>query len=214
MTLNASNGTFMSLTVLAKLETQVLEVRAALVLLLPCFVIQLFASDLIELLRYQQLEVSNGQIWRIFTANFCHSNWYHWMLNILGFVVINYFYQPLMTIRLRAYLMLFCMVLNVILLHWLENLSWYVGLSGALHGFLIGGALLTFAEDKLINALIIVIVAGKLYAEMVFEINFTASKLIESNVVEEAHLYGAISAVIFYLGYTLIRQLTRSQKKG
>ncbi|WP_185964296.1 rhombosortase [Aliikangiella marina] len=174
------------------------EFRLTIWLLLPSLVIQIFAGDWHEWLRYQQLEVTQGQWWRLITANFCHSNWYHFGLNMLGLVMIDYFYQPVINHRWRFWLMWFCLLLNVILLHWLVDLSWYVGMSGALHGYLIGGALITYFQYKIINSLIIVIVTGKLFLEMVWDINFTASELIEANVVEESHLFGALSAVFFY----------------
>jgi len=214
MTLTRLNCVFMSVFTASNLKEYLSEFKLALYLLIPCLIVQIFASELNEWLRYQQLEVSQGQWWRLFTANFCHSNWYHWSLNMLGLVMIDYFYQPVISLKLRSWLMLFCMLVNVILLDWFVNLNWYVGMSGALHGYLIGGALITFAQFKIINSLIIVIVSGKLFAELFWEINFTTAELIEANVVEEAHLFGALSAVIFYFGYLVNRHLIQKQKKG
>ena len=87
-----------------------------------------------EWLRYQSLEISNGQWWRIFSANLCHSNWNHWILNIAGLWLMDLFYQPVLSQKTRAALLIFCMVLNVMMIHFWMEINWYVGLSGALHG--------------------------------------------------------------------------------
>lgn len=158
---------------------------------------QLFAPESIELLRYQSNSVSNGEWWRIITANFSHSSWNHWFLNMLGLIIIDYLYQPLVSQKERAYLLAFCIVINTLLIHWILNLYWYVGLSGALHGFLLGGAVLCFKRAKMLALAVFAIVTIKLSLELNFEINQTTVDFIGSNVVEEAHLFGALSALIF-----------------
>jgi rhomboid family GlyGly-CTERM serine protease len=173
--------------------------------------IQLSAPESTELLRYQSLEVSNGEWWRIFTANFTHSGWNHWLLNISGLVLIDYLYQSTVKQSQRVFLMLFCMLANVFLLHMYMDLHWYVGLSGALHGFLIGGALLSFKKDKIFSMIIIAVVVIKLFFEMNWEVNQFTADLIGSNVVEESHLFGAISAVIYFMLFSL--WLLIAQKK-
>ena len=174
----------------------------------------LFAPESIKFLRYESQSVNDGELWRIFTANFCHSNWNHWMLNIAGLWLMDIFYQPVLNQKTRAYLLLFCMVLNVLLLHWFMNLHWYVGLSGALHGFLIGGALLSWNNGKWINLSIIVFTVGKLIAESFWQINAETEKLINANVVEEAHSFGALSAFIFFILWYLLNLNSRNRKKG
>jgi len=78
------------------------------------------------------------------------------------------------------------------------NLHWYVGLSGALHGYLIGGALLSWKSGKWINLTIVIFTVGKLFAESFWQINSETEKLIGANVVEESHAFGALSAFIFF----------------
>ena len=152
-----------------------------------------------EWLRYQSLEISNGQWWRIFSANLCHSNWNHWILNIAGLWLMDLFYQPVLSQKTRAALLIFCMVLNVMMIHFWMEINWYVGLSGALHGYLIGGALLSWNKAKLLNFTIILITTIKLFAESVWQINSATEELISANVLEEAHSFGAVSSVIFWL---------------
>lgn len=177
------------------------------ILIIITGLIQLNAPESTLLLRYQGDALQQSECWRFFTANLTHSGWNHWLLNMAGLVLIDYLFQPFVKPMLRAGLMLFCMLLNILLLEWMLNLTWYVGLSGALHGYLVGLALLSFKTARISNALILAGVTIKLFAELNFEINQVTAQFINSNVVEEAHLYGSISAVIFWLGFLAVRKI-------
>lgn len=173
------------------------------------FGVQLFEPESIQLLRYESDATSQGQWWRILTANFTHYNWNHWLFNMLGLVLIDLIYQPFITQWQRSSLLLFCMLLNILLMHLLLSIHWYVGLSGALHGFLIGGALLTLKDLKSYSAIIIALVTAKLIVELNWEVNQVTASLIDTNVVEEAHLFGAISGVIYYLIWYLFKKVVK-----
>ena len=178
----------------------------AFVITFISLLVMLFEPTSEEWLRYQSIEVSGGQWWRLFTANLCHSNWNHWLLNITGLWLMDIFYRPVLSLKLRTCLLLFCMLLNVLMLHLWMDIRWYVGLSGALHGYLIGGALLSWNSAKLLNFSIILIVVIKLAVESIWKINLTTEKLIEANVVEEAHSFGAVSAFIFVSSYWILHK--------
>ncbi|MGX5202104.1 rhombosortase [Aliikangiella sp. IMCC44632] len=164
-----------------------------------CTLVQLFAPASIELLRYETSSVSHGELWRIFSANFTHSNWNHLLLNLTGLILIDYIFSPTLSVKWRMGLLGFCMLINVSLLHWFMNLTWYVGLSGALHGYLVGCAILSWRQSPIVHGLVVVVVAAKLAFELIWEINQSTASLIEANVVEESHLFGAIAGVIFSL---------------
>ena len=186
--------------------------RMSIVITILSLLVMIFAPESLNQLRYESLSVGNGEYWRIVTANFCHSNWNHWMLNIAGLWLMDIFYQPVLSQKLRVYLLSFCIILNVLLLHWFMNLHWYVGLSGALHGFLIGGALLSWSSAKWINLTIVVFTVGKLIAESFWQINSETEKLINANVVEEAHVFGAVSAVVFFILYIGFKYFNTTKK--
>lgn len=175
------------------------DYSVALLITFVSLLVMSFEPTSIEWLRYQPVEVTGGQWWRIFTANLCHSNWNHWMLNIAGLWLMDLFYQPVLSHKTRAGLLIFCMLLNVVMLHFMMKITWYVGLSGALHGYLIGGALLSWNKAKLLNFAIVAITTIKLITESVWQINTATEALIGANVLEEAHSFGAISAVVFWL---------------
>ena len=184
-----------------------------------------------EWLRYQIIEVSNGQWWRIVSANLCHSNWNHWMLNLAGLWIMDIFYQPVLSAKYRSQLLVFCMVLNVLMLHLFLTIHWYVGLSGALHGYLIGAAIMSWNQTKLLtpvtifrssiefnpkwlNFIIILGTVFKLIVESVWEINLATEKLIGANVLEEAHSFGAIAAIVFAFVFLLLKDKVQKSSKS
>jgi len=180
----------------------------AILITLVSAIIMFYEPTSVSLLNYQQLAVSDGQWWRIFTSNLCHSNWNHWTLNIVGLWLMDVWYKPVISLKIRNILLFFCIFANVALLHVFLNIGWYVGLSGALHGYLLGGAIISYATSKLVNGLIIVIMTIKLFVENTWQINSETAELIGAEVLEEAHLFGAIASLLFALTFWLVNKKT------
>jgi rhomboid family GlyGly-CTERM serine protease len=181
--------------------------RFSLLLVALSFLVMTFSSTLQEIFRYQSAAVSQGEVWRIFTANLCHSNWNHWLLNMLGLMIMDLFFRPVLNESLRVMILLFTMLGSVLFLHLLIDINWYVGLSGALHGYIFAGSILSWDTAKKTNAIILAFVLGKVIVENIWQINNSTEKLIAANVVEESHLFGVVSAVVFCILLTLYRQL-------
>ncbi|MDH5434440.1 MAG: rhombosortase [Gammaproteobacteria bacterium] len=171
------------------------------IIALLIIITQSFQPGSIELLRYESISVNQGEWWRLISANFTHANWNHVWLNLLGLILIDYIFQPFVNQKVRLTALSFCIFTNLMLLHLFMTLDWYVGLSGALHGFLITCLLIAAKPLKPYAHLFIVLIAGKLFIEMNWEVNDVTAGMIETNVVEEAHLAGSISGLIFYLLY-------------
>jgi rhomboid family GlyGly-CTERM serine protease len=162
-------------------------------------IVILLAPDSIDLLRYHRSSVNDGELWRLITANFCHSSFNHWVLNMTGLVLIDYFFQPYVTQKQRAKLILFCIGLNVVLIHLLLDNNGYVGLSGALNGYLFCCSIICFKQEKLLNTIVLLVVSVKLLVELNWSINESTEAFIQARVLEESHLYGTVSAVIYCL---------------
>ena len=121
---------------------------------------------------------------------------------------MDVWYKPVISLKIRNLLLFFCMFANVALLHAFLNIDWYVGLSGALHGYLLGGAIISFATSKVVNSLIIVITTIKLIVENIWQINSDTAELIGAEVLEEAHSFGAIAALFFSVVFLIIHKKT------
>jgi len=178
--------------------------RLALAITLVSIIYMLCMPYSSEWMIYQRDAVDQGQWWRLFSANLAHSNWNHWGLNILGLWLIDLFFQPVLSQATRNSLLLFAMIFNVLMLHFWVDIDSYVGLSGALHGYVIGAAIITWRADPFIHLSMAVVIIAKLIIESIWHINQSTEQLIGTNVVEESHAFGGVAAIIFVLIYVVL----------
>lgn len=147
------------------------------------------------LLRYEREAVLQGEYWRLFTAHFVHGSWLHLGLNCAGLGLIAalfpHHYSP------RQWLLIGLVSLVAIdlgFVFWEPQLTWYVGLSGVLHGALAAGAISWWRyEAKRLALALSVIFVGKLLWEQLHGALPLSGGLA---VVVDAHLYGALGGVI------------------
>ena len=89
------------------------------------------------------------------------------------------------------------------------SVSWYVGLSGVLHGYVAAGALALIIRRERLGSVLAAGVAAKLIFEQVFgPVPFTAAS-VGGPVVVAAHLYGVIGAVLVAGATELVRRRSR-----
>ena len=161
-------------------------------LLVLFFLITIATAADNTLLRYQGDLINSGQWWRVISAHLDHLGWSHWLLNSLSLLLTALLFNA---IKASQWCWSFlCSALAVSAgLFWLEpQLSWYVGLSGVLHGLLVFGAIIQIQKQTLFYALILFILIGKLIYEQAFGSSRELEYLIGGGVVINAHLYGAI----------------------
>ena len=155
------------------------------------------AAGMQELLRYDRLEIINGQWWRIVTGNLVHLGYPHLLLNLSGLAIIAFLLAPAMPLRHWAATGLVCMLGVGIGLFTLDtHLLWYVGLSGALYGLLLGGAMALFRYDRLMAVLIGAYTIGKIIWEQLNGPVRSSELLSGGNVIVNAHLYGMLSGAL------------------
>lgn len=155
------------------------------------------AAGMQELLRYDRLEIINGQWWRIVTGNLVHLGYPHLLLNLSGLAIIAFLLAPAMPLRHWAATGLVCMLGVGVGLFTLDtHLLWYVGLSGALYGLLLGGAMALFRYDRLMALLIGAYTVGKIIWEQLNGPVRSSELLSGGNVIVNAHLYGMLSGAL------------------
>ena len=147
-----------------------------------------------ELLRYDRIEIADGQLWRLFSGHFVHLGWSHFALNAAGMMLIFYLvgdrFSPLTWLLVTVFV-----VLGIDLGFWLlePQLIWYVGLSGLLHGCFAAGVVDGLRkrqfEEMLMAGLLILKLAYEQIAGPLPGSEGTAG----GSVIVAAHLYGAIS---------------------
>jgi len=166
-------------------------IGVAILLLLP----ELNGDAAREALRYDRVAVAAGEWWRLLTAHFVHIDLEHTLLNVMGFVLMWAIFAR--DLSPRQWLI----VTTVILLTidaglWFRDtgVDWYVGASGALHGFMAAGTYVHVRRGDVDGWILVIFIVLKLgYEQLHGVLPFAESGM---PVVLNAHLYGAIGGLI------------------
>jgi len=149
---------------------------------------------------YYHSELAKGQVWRLITAHFCHTNGYHLLMNAIGLVVVTtLFIDTFKKYRLLPLFAFSGAFICFILFFFEKNIQSYVGLSGVLHGLF---AFAVCDELKRREKWGMILGLGFICKIMWEQINgpsASTESLIAARVLINAHLYGAISGVIYFL---------------
>ena len=157
---------------------------------------------------YYHNEIAKGQVWRLLTAHFCHTNGYHLLLNGIGLIVTVSLFINTFKERLILPLLLFTgLFISLCVFYFEPSVYSYVGLSGVLHG------LFSFAicdelkkRDKW-GAVLCIGFIVKVAWEQLSGPSVSTEALIGATVLINAHLYGAIGGVIYFLAQQLWQQV-------
>jgi len=157
-------------------------------------------------LRYDRDALAAGEAWRILTANFIHLGWNHLWLNMAGFLMIGWLFADEAPAPVWfAVLLVCCMASSVGLYWWTPNAHWVVGMSGALHGLFVFGAMCwILSGDRMGWGLLLGVSAKLAWEQTAGAMPFSAG-VVGGPVVTEAHLWGAIGGLCAGLGYGVWR---------
>lgn len=172
----------------------------------PCLILLLaFVSYLLEpasfnYLAYNRNDLENGQIWRLLTGNILHTNFHHLLLNSAGLVLVwalhgNHY-------KATWFLLLFTVCsLSACIGMWFSapEMTSYVGLSGALHGLFVWGALKDIQIGLKSGWLLLLGVAIKVAHEQLTGPSSEVSEMINATVAIDAHLFGALGGLLFFI---------------
>ncbi|MFD2095586.1 rhombosortase [Corallincola platygyrae] len=148
-------------------------------------------------LAYQRLLILNGEWFRLLSAGLTHTNLYHALLNLGALFIISQTY-PKQTEGWKsvAILMYLIATSSLLVLTLYPNIDWFVGISGALHGFLIWLAINDWKQHRWLNSTVIAVVIAKVVWEQFFGGSSATSGLIGARVLIEGHMAGAICALV------------------
>lgn len=165
----------------------------------------------IELFRYDRYAIESGEWYRLLTGNFVHlpgntvvwNGWHfhgpwHLFLNTLGVLVLVMLCPerlPLLVwIRRTVFL---CLGMSAGLYFFAPDLIWYVGLSGAMHGFFVLGLVPQAVKKDIVALGCVVYLLGKLGFELYAGAPVSDEHAIGGKVALESHLWGSISALVY-----------------
>ncbi|MCB1669435.1 MAG: rhombosortase [Porticoccaceae bacterium] len=151
-------------------------------------------------LEFDRKLIFSGEIWRIWTAHFVHSNNNHFALNaIAGVITYSFFYKSINIKVLLIQWGVLSMLISLALLMVYPNIQWYNGLSGLLHAFVAYSATEKALQKKPLFLTILVILCGKVLYEMVRTQLGYRNMLGEIAIIFEAHVCGVLVGILIAL---------------
>ncbi len=113
-----------------------------------CVVLLLWPDALIAL-RWQRSALADGQPWRMLSAHFVHFGMLHALANLTGMVlVIEWLGAPVRPVEAAWVMLCSAIAITGGLALFSPAVSWYVGLSGVVHGLWAGFALLGWSRQR------------------------------------------------------------------
>jgi rhomboid family GlyGly-CTERM serine protease len=178
--------------------SQLSPYRLPLALTLCVTLIALGGSELSALLRFDREAILHGQVWRLFSGHLAHLGWSHWGMNITALALIWALVGDRFSNRQWQWIFAgLCLTISLGLLVFNPALTWYVGLSGVLHGMLVAGVLADIRSGHRSSYALLVLIGAKLIWEQMTG-PLPGSELTTGGaVIIDAHLYGGLGGIVF-----------------
>lgn len=150
-----------------------------------------------EWLRFERGPIDDGELWRLITGHFVHLGLTHFLLNSAGLVLVW-----ILVGRGFAFLEWLAIIagsiaaIDIGLWIFSPELEWYVGLSGLLHGMLVGGILANWGERRSEALILGLVIAAKLAYEQLLGPLPGSEGTSGGTVIVDAHLYGVVGGMI------------------
>ncbi len=182
-------------------------------LMLLIAVLGLGGEPWIDALRYDRFAIEGGEWYRLVTGNLVHlpgntiewKGWkfhgpWHLFLNELGLLVLVLLCPERLSMLVWLRRTLFLGIgMSLGLYFFAPDMIWYVGLSGAMHGFFILGLVPQAVKKDIVALGCVVYLLGKLGYELYAGAPVSDEAAIGGKVALESHLWGSISALVYGL---------------
>jgi rhomboid family GlyGly-CTERM serine protease len=175
-------------------------------LLLVC--LQLLPADLHRSLWYQREAIAGGEYWRLLSGNLVHLGWRHLALNVGALLLGIWVFYPARSPVGWIIAQIVCSVVSSLGLYvFSPEVNWCVGMSGALHGLLIIGAVDWIRQGDRVGWVLLAIWIAKLGWEQASGSMPLSTEMIGAPVIIDAHLWGAVGGFMFAAGEAAVRRL-------
>ena len=164
-------------------------------------------------LRYERAAIEAGEWWRFLTAHIVHLGIAHTVLNLLGFGLVTALFSGDLNGKDWLGAGLVSAVAIGLGLYFIDpQTTWYVGLSGVLHGWFAIGAARVAEQQRAFGLTLLALLTCKLGFEQFLGTMPVTAALDVGPVVVEAHLYGALGALLFYVTSRAFMLAARSRR--
>lgn len=178
--------------------------------MLVCVLVQWL--DLVEVLRFDRQLIQQGEVWRLLSAHFTHAGNSHLAMNLAGVLIVMLFFSSYAGVYYWILAIVFISLLTSLGLWVDQQLFWYVGFSGVLHGLFVLGGYHEYQRYKLSGVLLLLVIVLKLLWEQLVGALPGSASLAEGKVAVNAHLYGALAGGLFLGLITLWQRFTASDR--
>ncbi|KPH64851.1 rhombosortase [Pseudoalteromonas porphyrae] len=162
-------------------------------------------------LEFNRQLIEQGQVWRLISSQYVHTNWAHLGLNCAGIILIWALHaehtKPLVYGAHTIVLATWC---GICIYYFCPDIEIYTGLSALLHGVIVWGAIKDITVGMKTGWLLFFGIWAKILFEQLEGPSAQVSELIASNVAIDAHLIGAIGGVL--LAIPLIFKLIKKRQ--
>ncbi|NQZ24571.1 MAG: rhombosortase [Colwellia sp.] len=176
------------------------QVIAPLTVVIISLIAFILDSSLSESLVYQRSLVNQGELWRVFSGHFFHTNGFHFLLNGAAVIMLWALHGHFYTIKTYSFVFVVSAIICAVGIHWFSlDIDQYVGLSGVLHGLFIWGAIEDIKAKERTGYLLLFGILLKIAHEQFYGASEDVAALIGANVAINAHLWGAIGGIVAIL---------------
>ena len=179
-------------------------------LLAACLLLAAGGDPVRELGRWQRDAFDTGEYWRLVSGHLVHLGFGHLWPNVVALAIIGLLFEDVFRNADWARIGAAAAAAIDLGLYVLDpEVSWYVGLSGVLHGYVAAGALALLMRREKLGVVLAAGVAAKLvFEQVVGPVPFTAAS-VGGPVVVAAHLYGVVGALLAEGASELVRRRSR-----
>lgn len=168
-----------------------------LILALCVTLIALGGSELSALFRFEREAILHGQLWRLFSGHLVHLGWSHLWLNIAGLALIWALVGHCFMTRQWLFILAgLALGIGLGLLAFNPELTWYVGLSGVLHGMLVAGSIAEIRSGRRSGYVLLILLGAKLIWEQLAGPLPGSVASAGGAIIIDAHLYGGLCGIL------------------
>lgn len=164
---------------------------------------QLVGAPMRDVMEYERSLILDGQIWRLVSGHLVHLGWRHLGVNLSALLLIWLLFGTNIRGAFGLFLIFMtalCTSLFFLIFH--PNITWYLGLSGIIHGLFAAGSILILRDQRWIASAAIALLIGKLGLEVLHGTPSYLEGWYGGKILIQSHQYGALvglSVAIFAL---------------